>query len=121
MKRTILAASLAALTLAFSVAHADEVMSGIQNPGNFPEVAQGTSKWVADRNGSGLTGIQNPGTFPNVPQTGVATIPHGDDEILSGEPNPGNFPNAPQVAHNYNSAPAAATPSVAQGGTHSGS
>jgi hypothetical protein len=121
MKRTILAASLAALTLAYGVAQADAVMSGVQNPGNFPEVAQGTSKWVADRNASGFTGIPNPGTFPNVPQTGVADVPHGDDEILSGEQNPGNFPNAPRVAHDYNNAPAAGTPSASQGSTRSGS
>ena len=105
MKRTTLAAVLTATTLAFGIAHADEVMSGVQNPGNFADVAQGASKFVADRNASGFSGLRNPGSFAPVEQTGVAQAPRGNDEILSGVQN----------------SVAPSTHSVAQGRTRSGS
>ena len=84
MKRIILA-TIVALTATSALA--DEVASGIQNPGEFAPVQQGVSKWKLDRNASGYSGIQNPGQFAPVAPTRSITY-RGTDEMLSGVQNP---------------------------------
>jgi hypothetical protein len=122
MKRLVLVASLTALSLAFGVARADEILSGTPMPGNFPEVQQGVSQWRVDPNRSAFAGIQNPGTFAPVPQSGLAQGPHEPNPsgFSSALTNPGNFAPAPLVTHNYNDA-TPVVPSVAQGSKASGS
>ncbi len=65
MKRIYLAALLGAT--AVGTAHADEILSGVQNPGNFAPVEQ-TSKFRPDVNRGIFSGIQNPGSFAPVEQ-----------------------------------------------------
>jgi hypothetical protein len=99
MKRIHLAALLAAL--AAGTAHADEVMSGVQNSGEFAPVPQGVSQWRRDPNPSGYSGITNPGNFAPVrPAAPVSTdavetsVHRSYDEVFSGVTNPGNFGEA---------------------------
>jgi len=122
MKRLVLVASLTALSLAFGVARADEILSGTPMPGNFPEVQQGVSQWQVDPNRSAFAGIQNSGNFAPVQQSGLSQGPHepNPSAFSSALTNPGNFAPAPLVTHNYNDA-TTVVPSVAQGSNASGS
>jgi hypothetical protein len=81
--------------LAVGSAQADEILSGVQNPGAFAPVPQGVSQWQRNPSASGFSGLTNPGNFAPV----IASQPAASDaletsnrraydEILSGVANP---------------------------------
>jgi hypothetical protein len=112
MKRIALAAGLTAVSLAFGVARADEIQSGVLNPGNFPDVPQ-VSKFKRDVNAGTFSAHTMPGNFETVPQ--VSQFKRDVNAgTFSAHVMPGNFAPAPAVTHNYNDG-APKAPSVAQG------
>jgi hypothetical protein len=86
--RTILAVTAASFGIAS--AQADEIQSGVQNPGNFAPVAQTQSVPQTTRgNDEIFSGVPNPGNFAPVAQTEQVAAPvRGTDWIQSGVQNP---------------------------------